>query len=76
MQLQSKQGKGDRADRQPPEVTQEYMPHCLLRKASLSPCIMPACFDGDAERMQETHLYGLDDILLFLGIALLCSERP
>lgn len=76
MQLQSKQGKGDWADRQPPEVTQESVPHCLLRKASLSPCTMPACFDWGAEQIQETHLYGLHDIFLFLGIALLCSERP
>lgn len=76
MQLQSKQGRGDRADRQPPEVTQECTPCCLLRKASLSPCILPACLEWDAKQMLETKLYGLDGILLFLGIGLLCLERP
>lgn len=76
MQLQSKQGKGHWAGRQLPEVTQECTPRCLLRKASLSPRIMPAHFEWEAKQMQENKLYGLDDIFLFLGIDLLCLERP
>lgn len=75
MQLQSKQGKGDWADTQPAFVTRERTLHCLLRKASLSLCIVPACFVWDAGQMQETHRCGLDDIFLCFLALLCCAQK-